>query len=253
MKYGWIAAVCFGFSILCFFYGIIVAAVRSGGIFFIVWLFGAAMLFILSVLINAGWIQKLPYFLKFGIGGICFLFFFSFLLVESLILSKMKVQGENGLDYVIVLGAQVHKDGPSVVLKYRLDKAVEYLNENPDTICIVSGGQGKNEPYSEAYGMAQYLKQNGILEERILLEPDSKTTAQNLNYSKKFLPKEAKIGIITNDFHMFRALQIAKKQGLENVCAIAAKSTKFYLPNNMFREYFAEIKFLLRSFFEMED
>lgn len=55
-----------------------------------------------------------------------------------------------GLDYIIVLGAQVRKDGPSPVLKYRLDKAVEYLNENPDTVCIVSGGQGSNEPWSEA-------------------------------------------------------------------------------------------------------
>ena len=146
-----------------------------------------------------------------------------------------------------MLGAQVHADKPSVVLKYRLDEAILYLNENPETVCIVAGGQGKNEPYSEAYGMAQYLMQNGIDKERILLEDQSKTTEENLRYSRKFLPEGAKVGIITNDFHMFRALQIAQKQGLSDVCGIAADSTKFYLPNNMLREYCAEIKFLIRS------
>lgn len=114
---------------------------------------------------------------------------------------------------MIVLGAQVHADKPSVVLKYRLDEAILYLNENPETVCIVAGGQGKNEPYSEAYGMAQYLMQNGIDKDRILLEDQSKTTEENLRYSRKFLPEGAKVGIITNDFHMFRALQIAKNRG----------------------------------------
>ena len=95
--------------------------------------------------------------------------------------------------------------------------------------------------------MAQYLMQNGIEKDRILLEDQSKTTEENLRFSRKFLPEDAEVGIITNDFHMFRALQIAKKQGLSDACGIAADSTKFYLPNNMLREYFAEIKFLIRS------
>ena len=184
---------------------------------------------------------------QMDIWDICGVFFLSFLVIEGMVIRQMHVQGEKNLDYVIVLGAQVHADKPSVVLKYRLDEAILYLNENPETVCIVAGGQGKNEPYSEAYGMAQYLMQNGIDKERILLEDQSKTTEENLRYSRKFLPEGAKVGIITNDFHMFRALQIAQKQGLSDVCGIAADSTKFYLPNNMLREYFAEIKFLIRS------
>jgi len=178
---------------------------------------------------------------------LCGVFFLSFLVIEGMVIHQMHAQGEDNLDYVIVLGAQVHADKPSVVLKYRLDEAILYLNENPETVCIVAGGQGKNEPYSEAYGMAQYLMQNGIDKDRILLEDQSKTTEENLRFSRKFLPEDAEVGIITNDFHMFRALQIAQKQGLSDVCGIAADSTKFYLPNNMLREYFAEIKFLIRS------
>ena len=54
--------------------------------------------------------------------------------------------------------------------------------------------------------------------------------------------------ILTNDFHMFRAMQIARAQKIPNAYGISCGSTKVYLPNNMFREYFAEIKFLLKQF-----
>ena len=226
--------ICLILGLLCLVYGLTVAIAGSGGTkFFIVWIGIAVILFVLAGL--------------FHMGILCGVFFLSFLVIEGMVIRQMHAQGEKNLDYVIVLGAQVHADKPSVVLKYRLDEAILYLNENPETVCIVSGGQGKNEPYSEAYGMAQYLMQNGIDKERILLENQSKTTEENLRYSRKFLPEGAKVGIITNDFHMFRALQIAQKQGLSDVCGIAADSTKFYLPNNMLREYFAEIKFLIRS------
>ena len=106
--------------------------------------------------------------------------------------------------------------------------------------------------------MADYLVKRGIDSGRIILEDKSTTTAQNLTNSMKLISADTinhaldsnttnTVGILTNDFHMFRALQIAKKQGLSDVCGIAADSTKFYLPNNMLREYCAEIKFLIRS------
>ena len=77
----------------------------------------------------------------------------------------------------------MRESGPRAALKYRLDEAVEYLEDNPKTICIVSGGQGANEPYSEAEGMAQYLKEQGIAASRILLEDKSLNTEQNMEYS----------------------------------------------------------------------
>ena len=169
----------------------------------------------------------------------------SFVLVEGCVISQMHAKGKAELDYIIVLGAQVRENGPSPVLKYRLDKAVEYLEENPDTICIVSGGQGKNEPWSEAEGMAQYLKTQGIGENRIRLEDQSLTTEQNVTNSQKLMEEGASVGIVTNDFHVFRAKQIAKKYGLKDACGIAAGSSPLYLPNNMLREFFAEIKFLV--------
>ena len=61
----------------------------------------------------------------------------------------------------------------------------------------------------------------------------------------KLIPQDAAIGIITNNFHLFRALQTAKKEGITNISGIAADSSPLYLPNNMLREFLAEIKFLL--------
>lgn len=82
------------------------------------------------------------------------------------------------LDYVVVLGAQVRKSGPSKVLRYRLDTAINYLNENPGTICIVSGGKGPNEPVAEAQGMTNYLESYSIKKNRIIKEMKSKTTQE---------------------------------------------------------------------------
>lgn len=151
--------------------------------------------------------------------------------------SFFSAKGSQKLDYIIVLGAQVREDGPSVVLKYRLDAAIDYLNENSDTVCIVSGGKGANEPFSEAEGMAEYLLEKGIEEHRIILEDKSTNTVENIQNSKALMKESYNgVGIVTNNFHVFRAVQIAKVQGLEGVCGIAADSNLLYLPNNVLRE-----------------
>ena len=137
--------------------------------------------------------------------------------------------------------------GPSIVLRYRLDKALEYMNENPKTICIVSGGRGRNEPYSEAEGMARYMMEHGMTSERIIKEDQSKTTEQNISNSMKYIEKGATVGLVTNNFHVYRALQIAEHQNVENIYGIAADSSAFYMPNNMFREYLAEMKYQIRK------
>lgn len=98
--------------------------------------------------------------------------------------------------------------------------------------------------------MADYLVKRGIDSGRIILEDKSTTTAQNLTNSMKLISADNTtntIGILTNDFHMFRAMQIARAQKIPNAYGISCGSTKVYLPNNMFREYFAEIKFLLKQ------
>lgn len=232
-------------ALLCVVYSGMVLATGSGTSFFLVWIGLAVLFFLFGYSVWKSFWKKVPRLVK----GICIAVvavgFTAFFIVEGCIISQMHEKGEAELDYIIVLGAQVRESGPSAALKYRLDEAVEYLEDNPKTICIVSGGQGANEPYSEAEGMAQYLKEQGIDASRILLEDKSLNTEQNMEYSKALIKDGASVGIITNDFHLFRAKQIARKYGLDNVCGIAAKSTPVYLPNNMLREFLAEIKFLL--------
>ena len=65
-------------------------------------------------------------------------------------------------DFIVVLGAQVQGDGPSLTLKKRLDKALEFLQAHPDRTVIVSGGQGPDEAHTEASVMAQYLLAHGV-------------------------------------------------------------------------------------------
>lgn len=230
-------------ALMCVIYGVVVRAAGSGTSFFLVWIGMAVVFVILAYATKIDLWSKLPVVLRWiTLGGICLGLCF-FIFVEGCIVSQFDEKGESKLDYIIVLGAQVYERGPSVVLKYRLDSAIEYLNENQNTKCIVTGGQGYNEPFPEAEGMAKYLIENGINQERILLEKESTTTEENISNSMEMIEDDAKVGIVTNDFHLFRALQIAQKQGLSDASGIAAHSSKKYLPNNMLREFLAMIKF----------
>lgn len=218
---------CLVLAVACACYAFAVRNTHSGTSFWIVWLAFAVLFAILGFGLLFRWWTILPRLVRGILIAVACIGLVAFGTVESCIVSKMHAQGKPDLDYVVVLGAQVRKSGPSLVLRYRLDKAIEYLDENPNTICIVSGGKGPNEPFPEAQGMADYLKEHGIAEQRILEEPDSKTTEENIVNSKKMINDDnASIGVITNNFHMFRALQIADKYGLDNAQGIAAGSPR---------------------------
>ena len=95
--------------------------------------------------------------------------------------------------------------------------------------------------------MKEYLVQAGIPTDRILVEDKALNTVQNIQYSKALMSSpDRPTAIVTNNFHVTRGLALARRQGLTNVYAIAAPSNPFYLPNNMFREFFGLTKdFLL--------
>ena len=169
--------------------------------------------------------------------------------MEGCILSKFFVSYDEDVDYLIVLGSQVKEDGPGPALKNRLDKAYEYLVAHPSSKCIVSGGQLYKEPYSEAFGMQKYLVELGIDEGRILLEDNSFDTLENIQNSMKlFDPENDSIGLISSNFHMFRATRIAKKAGIKNVHPIAAHDSLLYLPSNLFREFFGVMKGFMKGY-----
>lgn len=229
----WILGVC------CILYCIGIAIVGFGTYFFLMWgALGLISLLIGTFLSNRERVRRVPKLLRVitlllflaGVGLFC--------TVEGLILSEYSAVPDPGADYMIILGAQWRPEGPSDVLRRRLDKAVEYLNENPDTVVIVSGGQGSNEPISEAAGMRQYLVNAGISDERILMEDASTSTQENLTFSGRLLNKESdRVVIVTNNFHVFRALRLAEKQGYRHVEGLAASAYTGLVPNNLLREF----------------
>ena len=230
-------------SVISSLYGISILNVNSGTLFFLIWFLISAFLIVIDCLIYFKVFEKYKVFKRIFI-FVCTIGICVFLTILGLILSKMNVKPVNNLDYIIVLGAQVKENGPSVVLKYRLDRAVSYLKENINTLVIVSGGQGVNEPATEASVMKKYLINEGINEERIIIEDQSNTTKENLINSKKLIGDNKSIGIVTNNFHMYRALLIGEKYKV-NAVGIPSNSNAYYLPNNLLREVFAFIKFII--------
>ncbi len=93
----------------------------------------------------------------------------------------------NEIPYILILGAKLFGDKPSQSLQNRLDVALKYLNENPKTKAIVSGGQGEDEDIPEAHSMRNYLVAHGINANRILIEDRSTSTYENLKFSKRFI------------------------------------------------------------------
>lgn len=118
---------------------------------------------------------------------------------------------------MVILGAQLKPDGPSLFLRRRLEKALEYLDDHPEVIVVVSGGQGPDEPDSEANGMERFLRQGGFAG-MILKEDNSHNTKENLKRSKEVLAKAGYdvadgVVLVSNDFHLARTKLLGSRFG----------------------------------------
>ncbi len=167
-----------------------------------------------------------------------------FLFVESFIFTGMFVKCPPGVDYIIVLGA---KTG-SPALNNRIDTAAKYLEQNPETIAIASGGQGSDEETTEANYIAEALVRRGIPRERILLEDASTSTNENIRFSALLIPdSDASIGIVSNDFHIFRARHLAQGIFGGKIYGLPVRSSLLSLPHYMMREFFTTVVDTLRG------
>ena len=146
--------------------------------------------------------------------------FIYFIIVEIPIIKNARTDENPERDYLIVLGAAVHGDKPSLALENRLKGAMDYLNKYPQSIAIVSGGQGKGELLSEAQMMYDYLTDHGIDPERILTENKSTSTKENLLYSFEIIKSrgdnpDGNIAIVSSCYHLYRAKSMAEMLGAE--------------------------------------
>lgn len=172
----------------------------------------------------------------------------------SRIVSGMKAKAPEDLDYVIVLGAHVSGEEPSRALLKRLEAAGAYAEKNQDTVLLLSGGKGSGEDISEAECMFRYLSKRGIEKKRLIREDRSTTTKENLEFCAALsheTPRESRTGILSNDFHVYRALALAKKQGYEQAYAIPAAGDPLMEAHYILREMFAIVKELLTGSMEL--
>lgn len=138
--------------------------------------------------------------------------------------------------HIIVLGCKLFGCVPSVSLQDRIRAAADYLVKHPDTVAILSGGRCENEDLSEARYMFSALTEMGIAPERLFLEEESLNTWENLRFSAKLM--DAKfgarpdcVGLLSSEYHLFRAAMHAKKQGLK-IVTIPASTSKFFIKLN---------------------
>ena len=152
-------------------------------------------------------------------------------ITECLIIKASFGDPREKCEYMVVLGAKVRADGPSVSLMDRINAAYAYMTEHPDVIAVVSGGQGPDEHMSEAQCMYDHLVARGIDPERVWMEDKATSTWENLHFSLDLIEAKTgtrpeKIGLLSSEYHMFRAGLFADACGVESV-GIPARTSRF--------------------------
>lgn len=167
-----------------------------------------------------------------------------FCFVEYFIIKNARTDRDPGRDYLIVLGAAVYKDQPSLTLVRRLEGALDYLETYPDSVAIVSGGMGPGETVTEAQAMNDWLIAAGVDPARVLKEPRASSTEENLKFSFDIIRSRGdepagKVAIVSSAYHLYRAKCLAAKLGVPDAAGVAAPWGYFFVMLNYFiREAF---------------
>lgn len=166
-----------------------------------------------------------------------------FCIVEVPIIKNARTDKDPERPYLVVLGAAVYGDNPSLTLVRRLQGAQDYLTRYPDSVAIVSGGMGKGENITEAKAMHDWLVQHGIPEERILEEPRATSTQENLEYSFALIRErgddpDGNVAITSSAYHLYRAKSMARLQGVEAAGVAAPWGRTMVMLNYFIREAF---------------
>lgn len=231
----------FPFFFLPVFQGVLNVG-NLAGMALCVWIFcvGVAPLqkFIKKIFIK----RKFTKFIYMSV-NICFIIFavYGTIVTAMMAYCACKAPAENAT--AIVLGAQVKPWGPSAVLYGRISGAERYLKETPDSCAVLSGGQGEDEPMSEAQCMYNYLSEDGIDETRLYKEDKSTNTTENIKFSMEIIEENnlnTDIAIATDSYHQLRAQIIARQQGIKgDVGAVNSDTSFIYIPTFAVREWFA--------------
>lgn len=155
----------------------------------------------------------------------------------SAALNLFHLKKRRGADYIIVLGAGVIGTRVTPLLAARIDKGIELLHDNPDAVLILSGGQGPGEDIAEGEAMARYAEQKNVGLEKIMVEGNSTSTEENLLFAKELMNGDRpRVIVVTTAYHVFRALLLARRQGLKCV-GFGAKTKWYFTLNALIREF----------------
>ena len=157
---------------------------------------------------------------------------------EAIIIEASFGDPKEQCDYLVVLGAGVHGNEPSLSLRNRIDAAYDYLNTHPDVTAVLSGGQGDGENITEAQCMFDHLTAMGIDESRLWMEDKATSTWENLNFSLNLIEEKTgqrpgKLAVLSSEYHLFRASLFADACSVDFI-GVPAKTTKISLRINYF-------------------
>ena len=200
----------------------------------------------------------LPTFIysTFGLGMFCFI------LIMNLVITAARGGEMPDVDYCIVMGARVYSDGISRTLMYRLDKAYEVYQKNPQAVLVLAGGQEEGDAVPEAFAMYNYLSMKGIPSHLMRVEAGATSTLDIIRRASEVIRKDTavrktpkgpgdrvwkqeyvpKVGIVTSDYHIFRSMTIAGENGIEDLAAIPSRSDQILFAHNCVREGAAIVK-----------
>ncbi len=160
----------------------------------------------------------------------------------SALLNLFHLKKNRGADYIVVLGSEILGTRVTPLLAARIDKGIELLTCNQDAVMILSGGQGPGEDISEGEAMVAYAVEKGVDKKRIRIESKSVSTEENLLFSRRVMEKERpKVILVTTVYHVFRALLLARRQGMKCV-GYGAKTKWYFTLNALLREFAGYLK-----------
>lgn len=175
--------------------------------------------------------------------NVCFILFAVYGGIVTSLMTWAALQTPSQNATTVVLGAQVKPWGPSAVLSGRISGAENYLEQNKDADAVLSGGQGVDEPTSEAECIYEELVKGGIAENRLYIEDKSTNTTENIKYSQQIIEKNhlnPNLAVATDFYHQLRVRIIANQLGIkQNVGAVNSDTSILYLPVFTVREWFA--------------
>jgi uncharacterized SAM-binding protein YcdF (DUF218 family) len=147
-------------------------------------------------------------------------------------------------DAVVVLGAGLNGTEPTPLLAARVDRGIAMLRELQDAgeevTLVLSGGQGADEEIAEAEAMARYAEKAGVPREQMVLEDRSTTTEENLRNTRDLLGKDARLVVVTSNYHALRAAELTEHLGLD-ARVVGARTASYFVPAGFLREFVAVI------------